>query len=47
MIKEIQTMEMIIDLLNVTCKIAFITYAWITMVRLNVYIKGQTDGNDN
>lgn len=40
-------MEMIINLLNAICKIAFLTYAWLTMVRVNGYIKEQTDGNDN
>ena len=39
-------MEVIIDLLNVICKIAFITYAWITMLRINTYIKEQEDGNN-
>ena len=33
-------MGMIIDLLNVICKIAFMTYAWLTMIRVNAYIKG-------
>ncbi len=40
-------MEVIIDLLNFIGKIAFITYAWITMMRINAYIKEQEDGNDD
>ena len=31
----------ILDLMNAIWKIAFITYAWITMVRINAYIKNQ------
>lgn len=38
-------MEMIIDLLNVICEIAFIAYAWVTMLRINTYIKEQKDEN--
>lgn len=36
-------MEMIevLDLMNAICKIAFISYAWITMFRINAYIKEQ------
>lgn len=32
-------MEVLLDLINAICKIAFITYAWITMLRINAYIK--------
>lgn len=43
-------MEMInalLDLANAICKIAFISYAWITMVRINTYIKEhEKDGNN-
>lgn len=36
-------MEMIevLDLMNTICKIAFISYAWVTMFRINAYIKEQ------
>lgn len=37
-------MEMIsvlLDFINAICKIAFIIYAWITMLRINIYIKDQ------
>ena len=40
--KEIQMMEImmsILNLLNNIGKIAFISYAWITMIRVNTYIK--------
>lgn len=33
--------EVLLDLLNAICMIAFISYAWITMVRINTYIKEQ------
>ena len=39
--KRIQIMGTIIDSLNSICKIAFITYVWITMIRVNVYITKQ------
>lgn len=29
----------LVDFANVMCKIAFITYAWLTMIRINSYIK--------
>ena len=28
----------ILDTFNFICKLAFITYAWITMIRINMYI---------
>ena len=34
-------METMINLLNLICKIAFISYAWITMFRVNAYIAKQ------
>jgi hypothetical protein len=40
MIKE-EIMMSILDLLNAICKIAFIVYVWITMIRVNVYITKQ------
>ena len=34
-----EKISVLLDLMNVICKIAFVTYAWITMMRINVYIK--------
>lgn len=39
------TIDVLLYLANAICKIAFISYGWITMVRINAYIKEQTDGN--
>lgn len=34
-----EMIKVLLDLMNSVCKIAFITYAWITMLRINAYIK--------
>ena len=31
----------LLDLMNTICKIAFMSYAWITMLRVNAYIAKQ------
>ena len=31
----------VLDIINAVCKIAFLTYAWLTMLRINEYIKEQ------
>ena len=36
-------MQTVLDLLNLICKIAFTTYAWVTMIRINYYIKEMED----
>ncbi len=33
------SIDLLVDFINLICKIAFITYAWITMLRINAYIK--------
>lgn len=42
------TINLLLDLTNSMCKIAFISYAWITMRRINTYIKEhEKNGNDD
>ena len=38
---RMKMIEVSLDLINAICKITFITYAWITMLRINEYIKEQ------
>ena len=41
------TIEVLLDFMNAICKIAFIAYAWKTMLQINTYIKEhRKDGND-
>lgn len=39
-------MNDLVDLANVICKIAFLTYAWLTMIRINAYIKERNNEAD-
>jgi len=36
-----EMIKILLDLMNAICKIAFITYAWLTMLRINIYIMEQ------
>ena len=39
--------DILLDLVNAMCKITFIAYAWITMLRINMYIEeNKKDGNE-
>lgn len=37
------TIDLLLDFINLVCKIAFYSYAWITMLRINAYIKEQEE----
>lgn len=39
--------NVLLDLANVICEIAFISYAWITMLRVNTYIKEHRKDENN
>ncbi len=38
-----EMVSLLLDFINLVCKVAFITYAWITMLRINAYIKEQEE----